>query len=151
MQFTLELHVGGTSKQTARGSLDTWEYQLTSTRTAEGQEERRRRTGDAFIYSSGTVSHFYLLLRIRACMCASPRVRDEMLFTKVAVSARQLLCTVVNLWLIYPSLPHFWLIRTALSLSLPLTALVLSTGGKMGPILCRTIQMLSLFHPLKSA
>lgn len=68
------------------------------------------------LFIARELSHFYLLLRVRACMCASPRVRDEMLFTKVAVSARQLLCTIVNLWLIYPSLPHFWLIRAALSL-----------------------------------
>lgn len=82
--------------------------------------EETERTGDAFIYSSESVSHFYLLLRVRGCICVSPCVRDEMLFTQVAVSALQLLCTTVNLRLIYPSLPHFWLIRTALSLCLAL-------------------------------
>lgn len=56
-----------------------------------------------------------VFLHPRGCVCVCLYVRDEMLFTQVAVPAQQLLCTTVNLRLIYPSLPHFCLIRTALS------------------------------------
>ena len=84
----------------------------------------------------------YLRAHVDLCVCVY--LKDVMLFTQVAVSARQSLSAAVNLWLIYPSPPLF-----LVDYNYCLCTSVFH-GKKAGPCLMwRHPNVLSLMHNLQ--